>query len=52
MPVCKGENVIGSPDIFDSRAQDSVDSPLLAHRLCSQDDDVDDGFVDLDDLEV
>lgn len=44
---------MGSPDLFDSMAQDSSDSPLLAHTLCSQsDEEVDDGFGDLDALEV
>lgn len=48
--------VIGSPDIYDCRAQDSPalaqESPLMAHQLCSHDDETDDGFVDLDELEV
>lgn len=49
----KSCNVMGSPDLFDSMAQDSSDSPLLAHTLCSQsDEEVDDGFGDLDALEV
>lgn len=49
----KSKHVIGSPDLYGNEAQDSSDSPLLAHTLCSQsEDDIDDGFGDLDALEV
>ena len=51
--VKKSANILGRPDLFDSAAQDSCDSPLLAHRLCSQsEEDGDDGFIDFEDLEV
>lgn len=52
--VRKSDHVVGSPDWFDTAAQDSSDSPLLVSQLCSHagdEDDPDRGFVDLDTLE-
>ena len=50
--IKKSSHVIGSPDLYDCEAQDSSDSPLLANALCSQSEAPDDGFADLDALEV
>jgi len=54
MSALKGGHVTNSPDLHDNAAQDSCDSPLLAHRLCSlsADEEHDDGFDELECLEV
>lgn len=43
-----------SPTLMKQSPISTEESPLMAHRLCSHDgeDETDDGFVDLDELEV